>query len=160
MIFISLLSVVLKFVVFVHKRAKRQVNGNSLTVLYSNFARQSLHSKWRVSRVTAKIWYQKKIATATLAAGGTHSRRVSGKKEIPSAASINFAAGFCRADERRGVRVAADVITFNALDTLGKALSFSLPVSHAAAKTRIESTRVFRESPRAWKSRRRKRPGR
>jgi len=61
-----------------------EVDGNSLTVLYSNFARQLLQVACVQGDGRNLIHITKRLTTVRWAASGTHPRRVSGKKEIPS----------------------------------------------------------------------------
>lgn len=78
------------------------MDGNALTILYSNFTKRLLQvacvrrDDQNLIQITKKK--RKKIKHDALVA---NPRRVSGEKEISSEANINFAAGFCQLDERR-----------------------------------------------------------
>lgn len=126
-----------------------EVDGNSLAILYSNFTRQLLQVACVQGDGQNLIHITKRLTT-TLTASGTHPLRVSGEKEIPSARRtlISRPVFANLTSDVACAFIPANVITINALDTLGK-VPFSSSVSHAAAKTSVGPTSVFRESPRA-----------
>jgi len=97
------------------REASTAMDGGSLTTLYGN------PSEAITSSGMCPAWWPKldihckKIDRNVPAASGADPRRVSGGKEIPSAAGINLAAGFCQHHAPRLSPV--DVITINTPDT-------------------------------------------